>query len=229
LILFHIAANGEGNNMKTIRNTMVALVAAAGLIPGTSGQAEDTVTSAVSTNGGTTLSWAITTANSIAGGTPVVTFLSATGDTNTSVVQFYRISRVLPVKAVASGTNVSVANTNGFTGTNGWASNDVVVVNHRTGDTYEKLTIYSASNTNDVLHSPNADYLIFSTVPQGTRATGDLIYQLTTTGAPSLPVGSNSVSYSGSIYAGQRGYPIYAEVNGDASATLHLMTVQFIR
>jgi hypothetical protein len=204
-------------NWRHIRNTILpwrAAGLACGMLAAAARvQAADNVVSVASTNGSSTLSWAIATSSSIHGGTPTVTFLSVTGDTNTSAVQFYRIGQTTWATNVNTTTSIPVQATNGFT------AGDTIIIRHTTADTYEKRTLDTFATNNAVK---------VTLAPLAAVAAGDTIYRIFSTAVPRIPVGAVTSAISGIIYAGQRGYPIYAEVNGHASATLNLMTVQFI-
>jgi len=199
--------------MNNIKRMIVALVATMGVMLAQAGQYDNTA-SVSTTNGSTTLSWAIGTSIGANGGTPVVTYLNATSDKGGSGVQFYKVANTVIATAANTTVTIPVVTTSGFTNA------DVVVIRHVASDTYEKRT----------LDTGGTDVTIKTTAAVLTAvAAGDIIYRIVTTGAPKIPVGVGTLSSSGFLYAGQRGYPIYAEVDGGTNATLNLMTVQFLK
>lgn len=165
------------------------------------------------TNGASTLSWVIAPCYSANGGVPIVTYLNATSDKASSVVQFYKVTASTVANNTNTTTSVPVVTTNGFdTGLS-------VIVRHVANDVYEKLAItQSTGGTN----------LTLTAGPAGSIAIGDIIYSISKTGVSKIPVGNATVALTGNIYAGQRNAPIYAEVDSTTSGTLNAMAVQFV-
>jgi hypothetical protein len=194
--------------MKHTKYILVALIATViGLAAVTaSGQVGAAVGS---TNAATTLSWAIVPAGP---GTPVVNFLSATSDKGASVAQFYKVNAATLANGANSTTSVPVA------GTNGLVDEAVLLIRHMAVGTYEKVSIDSLVSTNIVLDA----------APQTAVAAGDVVYQISKTGAPLIPVGVATLTlYGENLYVGQEGYPIYVEVDGGTNATLNAISVKY--
>lgn len=188
-----------------------------------------TAFSAGTTNPGTTLSWAITSAHSANDGVPAVTFLNAITDTTNSQVQFYYCdASCVETYATNSTTTLSVNTTNGI------FDGGVVVIRHMASDTYEKR-IASGS-------AAAATNLVLSVAPMTATIPGDIIYHMTKTGAPMIWVTTNSTAFaaagctvqqagqnifSGSLLNGHT-TPVLAEISGAAKATLCDVTVQYL-
>lgn len=139
-------------------------------------------------------------------GTPVLTFLNATTDTNT-LVQFYSVVTGTDVNYTANNTtNFPVSSTNGF------ATGGIVVVRHSTNDTYETRYVFSVPSATNVVLSPSA--------PSPAVIVGDLLYPVTTAG--NIPVNATTLSLSGSgIYSGQPGKPMLISIVGGTNATVN--------
>lgn len=162
-----------------------------------------------STNGATTLSWAIVSARSANNGTPAVSYINATSDKSTSKVQFYKVT----AQAVAQLTNSTT--TLYVRGTNGFASGDAVVIRHIADDSYEKRTLTSNSASTN---------LVVTAAPLGAVTQGDIIYKVVTTGAGSIPCGSATITPSGTyLYVGQQGKPLLVELDATTSGTLNVV------
>lgn len=178
--------------------------------------------SAGSTNGvnGKT-AWAIISANSWNGGAPVVTYVSWGSDLASSVLTFYTTTNKTTSPVLnASGTSFFVGSngTNGL-GTNGFASGDAIVIQHRANDTYERLTLTTfTSGTN----------MVTTYAPSQVIGSGDIIYQMKSGAVIPLGVGTNTIAVD-NIYAGQPGVPLLMDVTGTAAgaAKLNLATARF--
>jgi hypothetical protein len=200
-----------------------ALTATAQIVPAYSSYAAGT------TNGASALSWAISSAHSLNDGIPVVTYINASSDKAASKVQFYLCTEETVAKyANNSTTTLSVNDTNGF------ASGDVIIIRHAgTNDTYEKriLTTMTAATN-----------LVVTVAPMTTVVPGDIIYRMTTTGAPFIPCVTNTYTaansglsvvqsgpgiVAGSAFGGHT-CPILAEVDGTSSASLNSMNVIYV-
>ena len=168
------------------------------------------------TNGATTLSWAIVPARSANNGAPAIQFISATSDLTTSKVQFYRTTAQTQARYATNSTvTLSVSQTNGF------ASGDVIVIRHAATENYEKrvLTTMTASTN-----------LITTVAPLEAVVPGDIIYRVTTSGAGAVAVGNATVNLGngGAIYVGQQGKPILCELTGTSTCTLNVVGGSFL-
>lgn len=170
------------------------------------------------TNGATALSSVIIGAASANNGTPVVTQISAVSDLANAVVQFYRVTS--ETSATATNSNVSLT-----VGTGG-VDSGTIVIRHLINDRYEKRALTTSTNVTN---------LILTAAPQQAVIPGDVIYYVTSTGSGAIALTTNNVPFGaamalnavGTLYAGQRGKPLLAEVNGTSTATLHSMTARF--
>lgn len=171
--------------------------------------------SAITTNGASALSWAFISARGKDAGAPALTFVSATTDKVGAKIQCYKVTATTFATITNTTTAIPVAQTNGF------AQNDIIIIRHLLDDSYEKRTL-GAFVTNNAL--------AVSAAPLGTVKTNDVIYRVTTTGAPTWPTGGALTnSWSGPALAvGQGGYPLLVEVDGTSSATLNLITAIYL-
>jgi len=188
-----------------------------------------TAFSAGSTNGGTATSWAISSAHSAQGGVPVVTYVQATSDTTNAYCTFYRCDALcVETYATNSTTTLSVNTTNGI------FDGGVVVIRHILNDTYEKRIAGGspAASTN----------LVLTVAPMMAVSPGDIIYHMTTTGAPQFQLFTNSTAFAASgtsftatgsaiaagSFLGGETTPILAEVTGASKSWLNGFTVYYL-
>lgn len=178
------------------------------------------VFSAGATNGGGTLATVIIGAHSVNNGTPVVTSVNGSSDLSSAKIQFYKVVRQTMCRYATNSTVViSVDSTNGF------ASGDVIIIRHIGNDGYEKRTLTTMTSATN-LTTTAAPY---TTVP------GDIIYGVTTTGAGSIPVVTNTLASpayvvnlsSTAIYTGQKGMPLLLEMNATSSGTINYVTATY--
>ena len=128
-------------------------------------------------------------------GTPVVTYLNATGTNAANTVKFYYSTLKTSATAVNTTTSCPVARTNGF------AAGDVVVLQHQGLDghvAFERLNISS-------LGSPSK--LVFAVAPATAVAAGDVFWQQTVAGT--IPTGNATISLVGDgIVSGSPSVPL---------------------
>jgi len=173
---------------------------------------------AVSTNGATTLSWVIISAKGFNNGAPLLTFVSATSDLSSSKIQAYKVNATVKEAFTNSTTRLDVVQTNTF------APSGVVVIRHIQNDWYEKRTIAAGA-----AWSTGATNIVLTAAPLQAVIPGDIIYQVTTTGAASIPVGATTLNLSGwDIITGEGGRPLLLEINGTSSATLNAASAVYL-
>jgi hypothetical protein len=142
------------------------------------------------TNGATTLSWAIVPARSANNGAPAVAYISATSDKAASKVQFYKVTAQTTARYATNSTVTLYV-----TATNGFASGDAIIIRHMADDSYEKRTLTGNSA---------ATNLVTTAAPLGAVVPGDMIYRVTTTGAGAIACGAATITPSGQyLYVGQ--------------------------
>lgn len=163
------------------------------------------------TDVGTTLCYAVVSANGKNQGAPVVTYLNATSDKAASVVQFYSIATNTTANYVSTTTSLPVQYTNGF------ASGDIIVIRHLSKDTYERriLTTFTGATN-----------LTVTVAPTVALAVGDQVYKATATG--SIPCGATTLSLLGTgIYAGQNGKPLLLEVDSTSAGQINAVAAKY--
>lgn len=196
---------------------ILPLLASAALCLGQSSR-DYTAFTAVSTNGGTALSWAIISAEGFNDGVPAVTFVSATSDKAASKIQAYKVNQTGIEKFTNSTTRLDIAATNGF------APSGTIIIRHVLNDTYEKRTIAAGASW-----STGATNIVLTAAPLQAVIPGDLIYQVTTTGAASIPCGAATVNLSGNnIITGEGGRPLLVEIDGTSAATLNAVSCVYL-
>lgn len=173
-----------------------------------------TVWSGGTTNGSTALSWTVVSAYSVSGGQPQVTHLAVGSDLAGSAVTFYRVTTNTVANYASTTTSIPV------TGTNGFASGDIILIRHVPGDTYEKRTLTTFTG---------ATNLTTTVAPNQALAVGDMVYDMTTTGAQKILWGAttNTLSSAAPIAVGQRGCPLLIEINGTSGASLYGATATY--
>jgi hypothetical protein len=162
------------------------------------------------TNGNSTLSWAIVGNRSKGGGAPVVTTLSVGQDASSAYVRFYKVDAG-PLKCILA-TNTSariyVENTNNSAAN--WQAG-AVIIRHIVDDTYEKrLCTANDGSTN----------LILTVATLGAMSVGDLVYHCISNSQPtmSFEIKTNTYGMGGPIFVGQKGYPLLVEIFGTAAS-----------
>lgn len=164
----------------------------------------------------TTLSYAVVSAYSANGGTPVVKFLSLDSDKAASKLQFYTVTAPTTANYVSTTTSLPVASTNGF------VVNDIIVIRHQATDTYERRVITTFTS---------ATNLTVTSAPTVALAVGDMVYDATAAGfitygiIHSEGMGTNTIVApgGGGIYSGQPGMPLLMEI--DCTALGHINAV----
>ena len=174
--------------------------------------------SACTTNGATTLSYAIVSANSASGGAPIVTYVNAASDKANSRLQFYRVDAATSANFSNSTVTLPVNSTNGIGDGSG-----VIIIRHVASDTYEKRTLTTSTGSTN---------LVVTVAPLGTVAPGDLIYHATQTGAGCIRWGAstNSVGPSnGPLYSGQAGLPLLVEIDATTVGEVNVVSGNYVR
>lgn len=167
---------------------------------------------ACTTNGSTTLSYAIVSANSANGGVPVVQYVNAASDKANSALQFYRVD----AQTSATYTNSTV--TLPVQGTNSIADGGVIIIRHVLDDTYEKRILTTSTGSTN---------LVTTVAPWGTVVPNDIIYHATKTAAGCIRWGAstNSVGPSvGAIYVGQAGLPLLVEIDATTLGEVNVIS-----
>jgi hypothetical protein len=169
------------------------------------------------TDVGTTLCYAVVSANGSSGDTAVVTYLNATSDLGGSVIKFYTVTD--PARATGANTTVTLAVA--ATNTAAWADGGIVVIRHMATDTYERRILaapWSTATTN----------LKLTAAPTTTMAAGDLIYLGTAAGT--IPVGAATKELTGDgIYCGQRGKPLLVEIDGTSLCQINAVCAKYVK
>jgi hypothetical protein len=170
------------------------------------------------TNGATTLSWVIVPARSANNSAAAVTYINATSDKASSVVQFYRVT----AQTQATYTNATV--TLPVTGTNqgvNWNSG-TCIIRHMVDDSYEKRSLTTGTGSTNI---------VLTAAPLGTVVPGDIIYFATTTAAAKIPVGAATLALSAAspIYVGQVGKPLLMELDSTTTGTLNAAGGTYIK
>ncbi len=210
--------------MKFAKSPILALALLALAIPviSTQAAAPDPVNgwAVTTTNGGTTLSYAIVSPRGTQSGAAVrVQYLNATSDKSTSKVQFYKVDAQSAITYTNSTTTLFVNTTNN--GVN-WQSG-TVIIRHNIDDSYEKRTLGANTGSTNIA---------VTVAPMGTVLPGDIVYHVTTTGAGSIPVGSATLTLgptSGAIYIGQKDKPLLLEIDATTSGTLNVASGDYVR
>lgn len=166
---------------------------------------------------GTTLSYAVITPfSSQAAATPVVTYISGTSDKAGSIFKFYNTSTNTSANFVSTTVSLPVQSTNGF------AVNDIVVIQHVATDTYERrilTTFTSATN------------LTTTVAPTVALAIGDRVFDCNTNSAATIPVGNATkevvTSGIGGVYAGQPGQPLLIDLDLTSAGQINTVTAVY--
>lgn len=178
-------------------------------------------------SGGTALNagtnYVIIPSQSVNGGAPVVSFLSATATTATSQIKYYISTNSTTCTLTNTTTTNFVALTNGF------LAGDVVVVQHTADKTRlvrwqcERLEITSLQATNQI---------VFTTAPIYPVIPGDLILKETSVGT--IPVGNATITLTGQgIITGARGKPflidLFPSTSSATTATINSVNANYVQ
>lgn len=206
--------------MKNIKNKFMAVLGLSALLsldavatPIGIGTAT-TAFSAGTTNGASTRSWAVVSARSGNGGAPAINYINAGSATN-DAIYFYKVIAKATVLFTNSTVTLFVDNTNGFVLT------DTYLIQHRASDTYEKRTGTASGQT-------AATNLVVTAATQGAVIPGDIVYDLTLTGQPTLAwnaVTNGVSSGAGFLFIGQAGLPLLVEIPSLTTATAYMNDV----
>lgn len=193
-------------------------------------------------NNTSSTNYAVITTESKTGGEPIVTYLNATSDLSSSVVQFY-ISTNKCTSVFAPGftntTTIYYVNS-----TNLFVPGDLVVIEHMNAtntynipSSYEMgfLSTFGAAVATNVVNSGGATGSYTNYVYTMTNAVaavspiqiGDNIYQMTKGG--NIPVGATTItpSSAGGLYSGRRGSPLLMVLTGTSACTINAASAQF--
>lgn len=162
------------------------------------------------TNGATTFSYAIVSANSVNGGAPRVEFINAGSDLATASLQFYKVTAQAQATGAGSSTRLDVTGTN--QGVN-WQAG-TCIIRHMSDDTYEKRTL--AANT-------GSTNIVVSVAPLGTMVAGDIIYYAVTNGVIKWGASTNSIGPGGAIYVGQSGKPLLVDIPATTAGAVNVV------
>ncbi len=192
--------------MKTIKNILAALALVCAFAFNASAQDPRFVFAGTGT--------AISTTNAhfivpVGTGDPVITYLDATGDTSPSVLTFRTTSSptVLSAATAASpGTNLTCVGS-------AYSAGNIIILQHRAADTYERLVVSTASATN----------ITTTAAITSAAAIGDLVWLVTIAGTSSGVTNTAGVQrYSaGGLFAGGRGKPILVNLTGTNTPALN--------
>lgn len=154
------------------------------------------------------------------GAQAIVTSLSVTSDLATAVVQGYKVATVAVATFTNSTVSLPVATTNTSPGNIKWDSG-TVVIRHMLTDQYEKRTLTTSGGTTN---------LELTAAPLETVVPGDLIYQVTTVGAPIIAIGgATTLNLSGeNLIAGQPGMPILLQANGTSACSIENVSAKYV-
>lgn len=166
---------------------------------------------------GTTLSYAVVSPfTSVAGGAPVITYISGTSDKAGSILKFYNTGTNSSANFVSTTTSVPVTATNGF------GINDIIVIQHVATDTYERrilTTFTSATN------------LTVTVAPTVALAVGDRVFDCNTNSAATIPVGNATkevvTAGIGGVYAGQPGQPLLIDLDLTSAGQINTVTAVY--
>lgn len=169
---------------------------------------------ASTTNGATTLSYAIISANSVNAGAPEVSFINAGSDLATGNLQFYGVVAQTQATGAGSTTRLDVTGTN--QGVN-WQAG-TCIIRHMADDSYEKRTL--AANT-------GSTNIVVSVAPLGTMVSGDIIYYCKTNATIKWGASTNSLG-PGRIYVGQNGKPLLVDITATTAGTVNCISGTYL-
>jgi hypothetical protein len=156
------------------------------------------------TNQQVTPSYAVVSARSGNGGTPVVTFINAGSDLTSAKVTAYKVTSKIVVTGAGSSTRLDVISTN--TGVN-WQSG-TIIIQHKVDDSYEKRTLTSNTGSTNI---------VVTVAPMGTMVAGDTIYFAVAGPVIFWGASTNSLSSVGGIINGQQNLPLLIEITGTSN------------
>jgi hypothetical protein len=143
-------------------------------------------------------------------GKPIVTYLNGTSDKAGSVLQFWKAqsgAQTLTIATNASQAIVYVPSGSSF------AANDVVVIQHKTSDSYERRIVSAQTSTNITL-TVNLTSAIVA---------GDQIYKMTQAG--SIPVGNATKEITTvGVYNAPPGLPVLVDLDGTSACKINLIS-----
>jgi hypothetical protein len=137
--------------------------------------------------------------------------LSVTSDKATSYALFYTAGSGL---TATLGTNASQA-VHYFPGTGNFAANDKVVLWHAASDTFERLVVSAVAATT----------VTFTANPTAASVAGDVLYKMTA--GAMIPVGAATLTVAAPCYRGQKGLPIYLEVDGTSACKINAVSGRY--
>lgn len=150
-------------------------------------------------------------------GTPEVMYLSATSDTNTAKVTFYKVSAsTIVTNAVGSGTNTVY-----FSDTSAFSASDVCLL--RNGVSTNGTAINTANYQRLIISSVSPSNIVFTANTSLGLVAGDVLYRMTSRGT--IPVGNATKEVIGHCYTGRNGEPLLVEVNGAGTNTVSVNSV----
>lgn len=190
--------------MKALRFIAACVALLCVLASSASAQSNRKYFGGTSTDVGTNLTYFVAPVSNY--GAPLITYLSATSDKSTSAMTFYT-----PTTSVDfSTTNLAgITNLNTIVGT-AFASNDVVVIQTKLGDKYQRAVVWSASATNIVITTTNAWPI----------AVGDRIWRMST--VATRPVGAATTTDNGpGIFYGSPYAPLLIDLDGTSSCQIN--------
>ena len=197
--------------------------------------------------------YVVITDDSKNGGDPVVTYVNATSDLTSAVLQWYNTTNA--VTCSLGGTTNPTSTTFYVNSTNGFVAGDLLVIEHlyltnspakqrfyevnslastALGTIVATNIVYSGGTTGT---TTNYTYTMTLAVASAvTNFPGDNVYQLNKTGVGFLPVYTNAAQgnfginlYSaGGIYSGNRGKPLVGILNGTSAATINSVSAVFV-
>lgn len=229
-----VAAPGDGGTPGNVVGLAILLLA---LLFGFASQAVETIKllpysywSGGSTNAANTLSYVVVPAHSSAANAPIpiVTSIDATTDKLAAKVQCYKVQMVAVCTFTNTTVSIPVQTTNTSPGNIAWDTG-TIVIRHLLTDQYEKRTLATSGGSTN---------LEVTAAPLEKVVPGDLIYNVTTVGAPSFTVATNgAVAATGlsfcrlqgaALVVGQPGMPLLMEIDGTgANATMNNVTARY--
>lgn len=172
------------------------------------------------TNGASTLSYAIVSARSKNGGAPRVQYLNAGSDKAGSKVQFYVVGSEATINSFSNSTTTLYVLTTNTPGSPTWQSG-TCIIRHIASDTYEKRTLAANSSSTNI---------VVTAAPYQT-APGDKVYWVTTAGAGTINwgVSTNGIGPSGGgIYVGQVGKPLLLEIDATTAGAINVVSGEYL-
>lgn len=159
---------------------------------------------------GTTLASVIISARSANIGAPQLTHLNVTSDKAGSLLKFYVPSASTAANFTNSTTSLPVNQTNGF------ASSDIIIIQHVNTDTYERrvLTTFTSSTNLTVTSAPST-----AVIP------GDIIWDVGQTAVANVPVGNTNISLIGNgLFAAPPGQPVLLDLDGTSACSINAVS-----